>query len=253
VKAFTRILLWMTMLAECGFVAAASPAVTERSQFEAANKLYEEKKFTEAASGYERIATNGVASPALWFNLGNACFKAGQIGRAIVAYRRAADSTPRDPDVRANLKFARNQVQGIKFQPPAWQQWFARGFSVNEWSTFTAIGVWLTFLCLTGAKVRPDLKSILSPTVKIFGVLTLVQIVGLSLALTVRAPQIAVVTVREVAMHNGPLEESAAPGGFALAHDGAELRVLDQKDEWLQVTDGARRIGWLKRSEVAFP
>ena len=34
-------------------------------------------------------------------------------------------------------------------------------------------------------------------------------------------------------------------------HDGAELRVLDRKDDWLQVSDGARRIGWVKRSEVA--
>src|SRR4030095_9977885 len=99
------------------------------------------------------------ASPALWFNLGNACFKSGQIGRAIVAYRRAENSTPRDPDVRANLKFARNQVKGPTFHLPKWQAWISRGFSINEWSVVTAIGLWLTFFCLIAAKLSPDLKA----------------------------------------------------------------------------------------------
>src|SRR5216684_4002582 len=56
------------------------------SAFQSANKLYEENKFAEAASGYQKLTESGRASAALWFNLGNALFKSGQIGRAIVAY-----------------------------------------------------------------------------------------------------------------------------------------------------------------------
>jgi uncharacterized protein YgiM (DUF1202 family) len=56
-----------------------------------------------------------------------------------------------------------------------------------------------------------------------------------------------VVTARDVLIRNGPLDESQT--SFT-ANDGAELRVLDRKDDWLQVTDGTRRVGWLKRSEV---
>jgi len=41
-----------------------------------------------------------------------------------------------------------------------------------------------------------------------------------------------------------PFDES--PSAFT-ARDGAELRVLDHKDDWLQVTDGTRRVGWVKR------
>ncbi len=77
--------------------------------FQSANKLYEENKFAEAASAYQKLVESGKASSALFFNLGNALFKAGQIGRAIVAYREAEQLAPRDPDVRANLQFARNQ------------------------------------------------------------------------------------------------------------------------------------------------
>src|SRR5262245_52855944 len=48
--------------------------------FDHANKLYEEGKFAEAAAAYEKMLRQGQASPALYFNLGNAFFKAGQIG-----------------------------------------------------------------------------------------------------------------------------------------------------------------------------
>ena len=221
-------------------------ANTNAGQFEAANKLYEERKFPEAANGYESILKSGAASPALWFNLGNAYFKSSQVGRAIVAYRHAEQSSPRDPDVKANLRFARNQVQGPTLRAPAWQRAIG-GISLNEWSVFAAIGVWLTFLSLAAARLRPDLKSFWLPFAKVFGFLTLIQIAGLVASITANSPELAVVTAREVVVRNGPLEESAS--SFA-ANDGAELRVLDRKDDWIQVTDGTRRTGWLRRSQA---
>ena len=75
--------------------------------FDTANKLYEEGKFAEAAAAYESLVQSRQVSAALYFNLGNAWFKSGQIGRAIAAYRQAEQMTPRDPDLRANLQFAR--------------------------------------------------------------------------------------------------------------------------------------------------
>ena len=88
---------------------AVSPALAEdpSALFDAGNKLYEQGKYGEAAAAYLRLLERGDRSAAVYFNLGNACFKSGQIGRAILAYREAARVTPRDPDLRANLQFAR--------------------------------------------------------------------------------------------------------------------------------------------------
>src|SRR5207247_3024606 len=117
------------------------------SGFEAANKLYYEAQFTNAAAAYEKLIQSGQHAPSLYFNLGNAWFKSGQIGRAIAAYRHAEQLTPRDPDVRANLEFARKQVQGPTLRPARWQRAFAT-LSLNEWTGLTAMGVWLTFALL---------------------------------------------------------------------------------------------------------
>src|SRR6185436_11225451 len=85
------------------FARAEDVAVT----FDGANKLYEQGKFVEAAAGYEKLVLGGQSSAPIYYNLGNAYFKSGQIGRAIRAYRQAERLTPRDPDLRANLQFAR--------------------------------------------------------------------------------------------------------------------------------------------------
>src|SRR5258708_6882523 len=85
--------------------------------FDAANKLYEQGKFADAAAGYEKLLQSGQVSEAIYFNWGNALFKSGQIGRAIAAYEQAERIAPRAPDVRANLQFARNQVPGPTLLP----------------------------------------------------------------------------------------------------------------------------------------
>lgn len=82
------------------------------SDFSAANQLYGEGKFAEAAQAYGRILQSGVASANLWFDYGNAEFKAGHLGEAIAAFRQAELLAPRDSEIRANLGFARSQVQG---------------------------------------------------------------------------------------------------------------------------------------------
>src|SRR5262245_57940734 len=100
----------------------AEEAASIDTQFDAANKLYAQSKFTDAAAAYEKIVAGGSASAALYFNLGNAYFKVNQLGRAIAAYRQAEELSPRDPDVRANAQFARNRVQGPRLSMSLWRQ-----------------------------------------------------------------------------------------------------------------------------------
>jgi hypothetical protein len=62
-----------------------------------------------------------------------------------------------------------------------------------------------------------------------------------------RSIQSAVVIAPEAIARHGPLDESM--NAFTL-HDGAEVRVLDRKDDWLLVTTDPRRTGWLRRNQV---
>jgi tetratricopeptide (TPR) repeat protein len=215
--------------------------------FDAANKLYEEGKFSDAAAAYERLLQGGVSSPALYFNWGNAQFKAGRTGRAIAAYRKAEELVPRDPDVRANLRFAREQVQGPTMRA-GWSERLLGALSLNEWSVSAVVALWMLFALLVVWQIRPAAKRPLRNWGFLAAAFLVVLGTGLALRLHARlGAQTAIVVVSDATVRNGPFEES--PTAFT-ARDGAELRVLDQKDDWLQVTAGPRRLGWLPRKQV---
>jgi len=223
------------------------------SAFDAANKLYEQGRFQDAALKYEDLLRSGAASPAVYFNLGNAWFKAGQLGRAIAAYREAQRLSPRDPNVRFNLQFVRKQVTGSEQAPgPAWKGWMTN-LTLNEWTITAVIAFWLLFILLALSELRASWRTALRFWT--LGAATASVAFAALLATAVyydRTADAAVVVVPNTVVRYGPLDDSKV---FYQLRDGSELEVLDEKktagdQSWLMVQDAARRTGWLKRNEV---
>jgi hypothetical protein len=217
------------------------------SDFSAANHFYSDGKFPEAAKGYEAILDSGVASPNLLFNDGNAEFKSGNWGKAIAAYRRAALLSPRDADIRANLEFTRNQVQGTTMHESWWENSLGE-LTLNEWTIFAAIGLWITFIFFAAMQLWPALKGALRGATRSAAVVTILFCICGGMATTLHfTKQVAVVVQPDAVTRSGPFSD--AQNAFAV-HDGAELPVLDQHDGWVQVSDGSGRTGWMQGSQV---
>ncbi len=87
------------------FPGAAGGAGNDARIYNEANTLYGQGEFKKAAGRYEEVVSRGVRNGYVFFNLGNAYFKAGETGRAILAYERALRLMPDDEDVIANLRF----------------------------------------------------------------------------------------------------------------------------------------------------
>ena len=232
------------MLVFVGNVFAADITATD---FSAANKFYAEGKFPEAANAYGKILASGAASSALYFNYGNAEFKVGNLGNAIVAFRRAELLAPRDSEIRANLAFVRNQVQGATVRESFWQNRLGN-LSLNEWTIFATIAFWLTFLLLAAKQLRPALATKLKSATWIFAALTIFSgtILGVQAA-NHFTKQTAVVISAQATARSGPFDD--AQNAFT-ARDGAELSVLDRREDWVQVADGSGKIGWLQNKLV---
>ena len=240
-----RCFLVIILVAATSLKAASTTDVT--AAFEGANRQYEQNDFATAAVGYQHLIDSGVVSPAILFNFGNALFKSGQIGRAVASYRQAELLAPGDPDIRANLQFARNQVQGPSWRIPAWQHWFTR-LTLNEWTVMATVPFWLWFLGLAAGHARPGWRPALRTPLAVAGTLAgLMWIAVAGANYSRKAAPSAIIVRAAVVVHNGPLNES--PTVFT-AHDGAELRVLDRKDDWLEVSAGDRNIGWVKEAQV---
>ena len=118
--------------------------------------------YRRALHRYELIARQGVRNAGLYYNIGNAYFRLGDLGRAVLYYRRALLLNPADPNVRHNLVYARSkradritadQVSAAlrillfwHYRLPPWLK-----LGVFVWS-FGSAGLLGAFLLLKGAR-----------------------------------------------------------------------------------------------------
>jgi len=66
--------------------------------------------YAQAAMRFERLVlAGGIRNGKLYYNIGNAYFRKGDLGRAILNYRRAERFTPNDPNLKQNLEYARSR------------------------------------------------------------------------------------------------------------------------------------------------
>ncbi len=217
------------------------------ADFSSANELYAKGKFVEAAAAYEKILQTGVVTPALQFNAANAEFKSGHLGQAIAAYRLAEQLSPRDAELRANLAFVRNQVQGATVRESLGQNW-AGTLTLNEGAVLTAVLFWLTLALFSLRQLQPALVPKLKTANRILVALTLFS--GLVLGLQAAnhfASATAVVIADNATARSGPFDDAQS---VFTVRDGAELPVLDQRDGWVQVANGAGKSGWLPARQV---
>ncbi len=237
-------LFFILLALVCGGKILAAEVAAE---FLTANKLYAEGKFADAASAYETILKTGAQSPALLFNAGNAEFKAGHLGKAIAAYRQAELLAPRDAELRANLAFVRNQVQGATLRESRWQSWVG-SLTLNEGTILTAVFLWAMFALLVIRQLRPALVAKLITAMRLAIALTIFSGTVLALQAANRFnASIAIVTSAEAVARSGPFDD--AQTAFT-TRDGAELKVLDRHDDWVQVANSVGKTGWLNRKQA---
>ncbi|HYD48238.1 MAG TPA: BatD family protein, partial [Terriglobales bacterium] len=117
-KAKTSLFALLLVVLAMPAMAAEGP----QSSFFAGNSAYAAGRYEEARQAYEAVLRSGWESAAVRFNLGNSYFKLGRKGLAIVHYERAAQLAPRDPDIEANLSFARSATGADDCRPLWWQR-----------------------------------------------------------------------------------------------------------------------------------
>jgi hypothetical protein len=248
-KGTTRFLglLWLGLLSTASLAQSTPP----QTQFETANRLYEQGLFTEAAATYKNLLASGLTSAAVHYNLANSHFRNGQLGLAIAQYRQALALAPRDPDIQANLKFARQQVTGSSsVTPRVWLRQLHQ-LRLDEWTLLTFAGLCLTCGLLILGHWQPTRRRRLRPWILLCVVCTTTLFAATA---TVwhhqRQSPLAVVLRPATPFRYGPLTESQV---HFTAGEGTELTVEDTQDGWIQVVDAAERRGWAQSDALWVP
>lgn len=91
-------------------LAAAETAFREGVRLDTSDPDSARAFYREAVLHYERLAKDGgVRNGSLYYNVGNAYFRLGDVGRAILNYKRAALYLGSDANLRQNLQYARDR------------------------------------------------------------------------------------------------------------------------------------------------
>ena len=236
-----------------GWALAQSPG--DAGGMEAANAMYEQGLYTDSTRAYQQLVDRGYRDPALYYNLGNAYYKQGDLGRAILNYIRARRLDPSDPDAAANLELARGQVSGA--QTPAEDSIAgvasrAASLLSLDRAAVAALAAWTILVGLAGALLlprnRPQVRRWLRYASVAAAVLLAAVVLQMSTHMLAADGNEVVVVAASVDVMSGPGAQYNAEGELP---GGAEAELLERRGSWTRVTlPGGDLQGWVPADAV---
>jgi tetratricopeptide (TPR) repeat protein len=238
-----------------GGAAAAESGARERT-FLRALELFDAAKapgdYRESAALLESLLADGYQSGAVYYNLGNAYFRAGEFGRAIAAYRKAKPYRPRDPYLEANLRQALTVAPGRLPEPPA--PWWTHvlfwsgslSFPEKAYTAFAGFVIAALAACAALLLRRPRVYWMSAAFVVIAAVMSF----DAALAFAGIASSRHGVVIHDTVARKG-IGKNYEPAFDQPLKDGAEFTVLSESGDWIFGHFEGIGDGWLRREHVA--
>jgi hypothetical protein len=212
---------------------------------EQAKKLY-----GKAILVFERIINEGgIKNAKLYYNLANAYFLKGDIGRAILNYRRAEKLDSSDANIQKNLTFARSKrIDKVvtKTEKRVLQTLFFwhYDFSIKAKFLFTCIFFGVVCVCVAGIIWFGRSVPWMVPVV-ICAILTICFLVSLVVESGTKAGRICgVITIGEVVARQGD-GQNYAPSFKEPLHEGTEFVLLERRPGWFHIELSDNSDAWI--------
>lgn len=223
--------------------------------FSLANEAYEKEHYQEAIVLYDSLANRGKTSFQLEYNLGNAHFKAGNLGKSILHFERAKNRRPHNNDLAYNLRIANRQViENIQARPGGFWKSLSRSIGgllpVHIWAILSLLSLWIG---LGGVYVYLFKKDTISPTQSLrLGVGCLALSLFLLLISSSRSgmesyDDYGIILPKRAYVKSAP---GARSNDVFVVYEGLKIKVNDQVDGWLKVEMADKKEGWLPLTDV---
>lgn len=220
-----------------------------------ANTAYQAGFYENAASLYEKVIKDGFSSSELYFNLGNAYFKAGDFPSSILNYERALKLDPTNEDIIYNLRVANNQIIDKIDQLPQifYQRWWNDLKQLNSpdgWSYITVVSFFIFFLTLGWFLLSTSIRirKFLLPTSLIIFFLTGIFFILASESYS-KAKNHKEAIVFEATL---PVKSSPEDSGIDLfvIHEGLKVQIIDELTGWKEIKIANGSKGWVKMGTI---
>lgn len=225
------------------------------SQWSRANKFYMDGDYTASILLYEEMLGSHQHSAMVYYNLGNAYYKNGNIGKAILNYNRALQLEPSDEDIQHNLMLAQaktiDKIEPVpQFFIKRWLMELGGVFGSDTWAMMALVffGVTLGGVTLWLISSTLGLRKLGFYSAFIALVITVASFVYSEINYTKQTSTAEAIVMNSAApVKSAP---SATSKDLFLIHEGTKVTVLQSLDEWNEVVLEDGNKGWILKSAI---
>jgi len=243
---FSFVLLLMVQLAT---------AQDGQSQLQEAEQYFKAGEYQKAINIYETLINEGKEAFGLYYNLGNAYFKKGNIPSALLYYERAKRLNPNDEDLQHNMAMAERQtVDEFEAVPELlvekWGSGLVNWVHADVWGYlsiffFVLMLVMAALFFMSAERSRKKLGFVTA--------LICLMLAGTTFFLGQQQKYNslnlveAIVFEPSVTVRSMPAESGTS---LFVVHEGSKVRILEQSDGWARVRLIDGNVGWLPQDAV---
>src|SRR5438876_8867871 len=230
----------------CALVARSVFAQGE-IEFERANQEFAQGHFKEAISSYKALIRDERWSANVFYDLGNAYFRTGDFGRAILNYQRALALERHHPEATANLQMARDEARALEMQPGRAER-YLHFASANQYTITAAVSFWIAVFCLAASifarrrsamLILVSICCLLALAISVFAIYTLDR--------GTKGQALAIVTGKNVQARLATAD--TAKSVLALP-PGSEIKILSTRGDWTYAALPNDLRGWIPAKDA---
>jgi len=236
-------------------ISSLALASVDDSLMQQGNTAYQNGDYQLAIDCYQEIIGHGNEGAVLYYNLGNAYFKAKQTADALLWYERALRLDPSNEDIKHNIAYANMQITDkIEVLPELfivrWWNALSKSMTVTGWAVMAV--VFGAIFALSIALMLVSRRRWLSVTaVALAFISLLIAIFSLIFASKeakryVNQPE--AIVMQSVVNAKGTPNESGV--SLFVIHEGLKVAVTDRVGTWVEIKLPNGEKGWVEASSL---
>lgn len=215
---------------------------------------YKNKKFDVAINKYKRVLELGYISSELYYNLGNAYYRAKDFPRALWSYEKALCWDPSFRDATYNVELLNRLVFENKIRPPYISTvFFWKIYGLMPWRSWAVISLILFTLAVMFYLLFLFSKTILQRKWFFYLLLIALGLWFFTLMITIVGYRqifhnpYAYVVDNTVVVRNEAMDDAPSLGTIK---PGTKIRIFKTVDGYYQIETSEGVKGWIKKGNI---
>ena len=232
----------LILLAGICLATTLNAANEAEATFARANADYSAGKYANAINGYETLVKNGQWNASVFYDLGNACFRTGDLGRAILNYERALALDPAQPEARANLQLVRDRARALELGT-TWAEQHLDFLTRDQYTWLAAIAFWGAVAIGMGLNFSKRRPVVWTFTLFLLGLVAAgAAAAAYQLENGRGGSDLAIVVNKNVTAR---LATAESAGAVLVLPPGSEIKILSTRGNWDYAALPNDQRGWI--------